>query len=111
MYFEYLVGSTVEAMLEQKDSFCLVRKEEHGAIHTRDRYTWSRLENFVVRWASIVGGIEVWVGVEDPGSRTNNGFYEGNTVILFQVHLWIWKLLAQTARVVQLDGHDGSNLE
>ena len=87
MYFEYLVGSTVEAMLEQNDSFYLVRKEEHGAIHTRDLYIWSRLENLVVRWAStILCVIVVCVGVEDPGSRTNNGFYEGNT-ILFQVHL------------------------
>ena len=34
MYFKHLVGSTVEEMLEQKDSFHLVRNEEHGAIHT-----------------------------------------------------------------------------
>ena len=82
MYFAYLVGSTVEAMLEQNDSFYLVRKEEHGAIHTRDFYFWSRLDNLVVRWAStILCVIVVWEGVEDPGSRTNNGFYEGNTIL------------------------------
>ena len=87
MYFAYLVGSTVEAILEQNDSFFLVRKEEHGAIHTRDFYIWSRLDNLVVRWAStMLFVIVVWVCVEDPGSRTNNGFYEGNP-LLFQVLL------------------------
>ena len=110
MYFKHLVGSTVEAMLEQKDSFHLVRNEEHGAIHTWDVYICSRPDNLVVRWASTsFFVIVVCVGVEDPGSRTNIGFYEGNT-ILFQVLLWICKLHAQTTSFVQLDGHDESNL-
>ena len=86
MYFAYLVA-TVEAILEQNDCFFLVLKEEHGAIHTRDVYVWSRLDNLVVRWAStMLCVIVVWVCVEDPGSRNINGFYEGNP-LLFQVLL------------------------
>ena len=86
---------------------------EGGAwSHSHSKFfIWSRLDNLVVRWAStMLCVIVVWVCVEDPGSRTNNGFYEGNP-LLFQVLLWTWKLLAQTASVVQPDGHDGSNLE